>query len=189
MLSRSATHPLWLIGLLRIAFFVVLIALCAKIQIPVPGTPVPITLQVLSVLLAGMILGPIEGGISAAAYLGAIALGLPLDAYNHSAAALLSPTAGFLIGFVPGAMLAGLSWRVSKYRFFACLVAGIAGLAAIYGLGVAGLYRLSGLWVTAIALGAIPFLLVDAAKVMLASSLVMLGRESWLRWITPGLGR
>src|SRR6266849_884728 len=87
-------YPLWLIRVLRISLFTVLIAIAAKIAVPIPGTPVPITTQVLAVLLAGMSLGPIEGAISVIAYVGAIALGLPLDAKGIGALALVSPTAG-----------------------------------------------------------------------------------------------
>src|SRR4051812_14099048 len=96
----SRHYPLWVIRVLRIVLFTVLITIAARVSIPVPGTPVPITMQVLSVLLAGMVLGPVEGGLSVVAYVGAIAAGVPLDAKGFGAASLISPTAGFLIGFI-----------------------------------------------------------------------------------------
>jgi biotin transport system substrate-specific component len=194
MLTLTKTSPAWLLRVLRIAFFMALIAVCAKIKIAIPGTPVPITLQVLSVLLAGMVAGPVEGGLSVLGYLGLIAIGLPLDANSRGALALLGPTAGFLIGFVPCAALSGLvrftPAKYAQYQFFVCVGAGLLGLVVLYFFGTLGLLPFAGgSWIGAFGLGAVPFIVIDVAKVFLAASMVILGRESWLRWITPGMGQ
>ena len=96
-LARAAT----------IAFFAALTALTARITIHLPFTPVPITLQVMVVLLAGLALGAKDGALSQIAYVASIALGLPFDANALGAAAFASPTAGYLIGFIAGAFVAG----------------------------------------------------------------------------------
>jgi len=65
-----------------IAFFAALTALTARVMIPLPFTPVPVTLQVLAVLLAGLALGAWAGAASQLTYLTAIAAGLPLSAWG-----------------------------------------------------------------------------------------------------------
>ena len=101
--NRAAGLPVRVAG---IAAFTALTALAARITIETGG-PVPFTLQVLPTLLAGLVLGWRDGALSQIAYVGMIALGLPLDARAIGAAALVGPTAGFLIGFIPAAAVAG----------------------------------------------------------------------------------
>jgi biotin transport system substrate-specific component len=82
----------------------------ALVSLPVPGSPVPVTLQTLAVLAAGILLGPRQGVLAVAAYLLAGALGLPLFAGGAAGpAVLLGPTGGFLFGFLPAALVAA-SW-------------------------------------------------------------------------------
>jgi biotin transport system substrate-specific component len=171
--------PLWLLRTLRITLFAVGLLVCTQIRIPVPGTPVPITLQTLWVLLMGMALGPREAAVSVVAYWGLIAAG----ADGRGVAAFSSPTAGYLLGFLPGAVIAGLAWRApQRWKFALSLLCGFLGVVAVFALGVTGLFLLTGDWWTAFMRGAIPFIVVDFGKVLLAASLVKLGQESWLRW-------
>jgi biotin transport system substrate-specific component len=174
--------PGWLVRALRILFFAALVAISAKIAINAPGTPVPITLQTLAVLLTGFALGPLEGAVSIAAYLGLIAGGVPVDARSLGSAALVSPTAGYLLGFVPGVIIAGLAQPARRHKMALMLLTGGAAIAVIYVCGAGGLYRVLGTWPAAIMAGVIPFIFVDFGKVLLAAALVRLGRESWLRW-------
>ena len=88
------------------------VSFAARVSIPVPGSPVPQSLQTLAVVLSGMWLGPIWGPIAMLFYIGAGAAGLPLFADGASGAAVLrGPTAGYLVGFVIGAGIAGWSRR------------------------------------------------------------------------------
>jgi len=168
---------------LRIAFFTVVILIGAQVRILLPGTPVPFTLQTLGVLLAGMALGPMEGVASVIGYLGLVALGID----GRGVAAFASPTAGFLFGFVPGAFIAGLAWRVQEQvRFGLSVVCGLLGVAAVFALGMTWLANYTHSWEAAFMAGVVPFIFVDFGKVLLAASLVRLGRESWLRWFTLG---
>ena len=128
------------------------------------------------VLLAGLVLGPRVGAASQLAYLATIAAGLPLDAKALGLAALTGPTAGYLIGFVPAAFLAG--WLAEKLpatrasRFLAAL----AGVGIIYVAGVAWLAPAVGSLRTAWMLGVAPFILIDLGKALVAAAVAESGR-------------
>ena len=84
------------------------LAVSARVSVPVPGSPVPQSLQTLAVVLVGAFLGPVRGGVAIGIYLilGAIGLGVFADGasgYDH----LVGPTAGYLIGFVVAAVVVG----------------------------------------------------------------------------------
>jgi biotin transport system substrate-specific component len=167
------SHLLQLIG---IALFVTFTALAARVTIPLPFTPVPITLQVMAVLLSGLVLGSKAGAASQLVYLVTIAAGLPLDANALGLAALGGPTAGYLIGFVPAAFVAG--WLAEQLpdrragRFFAAL----AGVAVIYIAGVVWLAPAVGGLRTAWKLGVAPFILFDLGKALIAATVAESGR-------------
>jgi biotin transport system substrate-specific component len=153
-----------------IAFFAALTGLSARVTIPF--LPIPFTLQVFVVLLAGLTLGARGGALSQAAYVGAISAGLPLDARMLGPAVWLQPTAGYLIGFVAAAYLVGwladqLSGRLRGAQLFACL----AGIACIYFFGVLWLsfFFLRGDVMKGILVGAAPFVVVDSIKAMMAA--------------------
>src|SRR5689334_20832837 len=86
-----------------------LIALSARVAIPLPFSPVPVTGQTFAVLLVGAALGRRRGAAAVIAYLAEGAAGLPVFAGpNAGPAVLLGPTGGYLFGFIPGAWLCGL---------------------------------------------------------------------------------
>lgn len=178
MLSTTASrlrtsHLAQLIG---IALFVAFTALTARITIPLPFTPVPITLQVMAVLLAGLVLGPKAGAASQLVYLGAIAAGLPLDARALGPAALSGPTAGYLIGFAPAAFVTGwLAKKLSATRANRFLAA-LAGVLVIYAAGVAWLAPTVGGLRAAWMLGVAPFILADLVKAVVAAAVAESGR-------------
>src|ERR1700754_2304504 len=78
--------------------FAAAVAAASQIAIPLPFTPVPITLQPMLVILAGMLLGPVEGAASMTLYLAAGALGLPVftPLGPTGVARFLGPTGGYL---------------------------------------------------------------------------------------------
>jgi len=161
-----------------VALFVAFTALTARVTIPLPFTPVPITLQVMAVLLSGLVLGPRAGAASQLVYLAAIAAGLPLDARALGAAALAGPTAGYLIGFVPAAFVTGwLAQKLSGTRA-SRFVAALAGVAVIYAVGVAWLAPIVGGLGAAWTLGVAPFVLIDLGKALVAALVAESGR--WL---------
>jgi biotin transport system substrate-specific component len=164
------------VRLAGIVLFAAFTALTARVTIPLPFTPVPITLQVMVVLLAGLVLGSEAGAVSQLAYLAAIAAGLPLDARGTGSMALFCPTAGYLVGFAPAAFACGwIAERLSDTRasrFFAALV----GLGVIYVAGLAWLATMVGGLRTAWALGVAPFIVIDLGKAVIAAAVAESGR-------------
>ncbi len=183
---RSLAFPRTLQGQLFLATgFACLTALGALVQIPM--WPVPITLQVLFVLLSGLVLGSRLGALSQMEYLAIGFAGAPVFTQGKSGLiALLGPTGGYLVGFVLGAYLAGLVAesiaRPGRVRFF---VAGLVGTAGIYlcgmvwlatwfaiGRGTNWIVELGSAW----QFGVLPFLAVDAGKALVASAVTLSGR-------------
>jgi biotin transport system substrate-specific component len=118
-----------------VALFAVLTAVGAFIRAPVPG--VPFTLQVPAVLLAGVALGPWLGAASQVAYIAVGLLGLPVFASGGGPGYLLTPTFGFLVGFVAAAFVTGLLAGDPAHSGTPRLIAAlIVGIAAIYLVGV-----------------------------------------------------
>jgi len=159
----------------------------AQIAIPLGFTPVPITFQVLAVLLSGLTLGSRWGAISQMQYLALGALGLPVFAgLSGGPAAFFGPSAGYLIGFVPGAFIVGWVFeRMGERSRFGAWVAGIAGVCAIYLCGASWLavwlsmFSSKGLTMhTVWALGIAPFIGIDLLKAIAASGLAVGGRAS-----------
>jgi biotin transport system substrate-specific component len=159
-----------------IALFAAFSALTARVTLPLPFTPVPVTLQVMASLLAGLVLGPRGGAISQLVYLAAVAAGLPLDARGLGPAALFGPTAGYLMGFVPAAFVTG--WLAERLwgAWVGAFVAALAGVAVIYACGLAWLAPSVGSLGAAWALGAAPFILIDLGKALVAAAVASSGR-------------
>jgi biotin transport system substrate-specific component len=166
-----------------------LTAAAAQVGTPIPGTPVPLTLQPLVVLLGGAALGARLGASSQVLYLTLGIAGLPVFAavpgLPQGALRLLGPTGGFLLAFPAAAFLAGaLAERGWDRRWFTAAIAMLAGLAAIYAGGIAGLMAMAGLtFAEALAGGAGLFLAADAIKVAVAAALLpaawfLLGRRA-----------
>ncbi len=124
----------WIYRLASAGAFTLLTIIAARVSIPMQ--PVPFTLQPLAVILAGLILGGRDGALSQIAYLALIALNLPVDANHLGAAALVGPTAGYLFGFVAGALVAGLLVERGSLRLWQRWIAGIVGIAVIYVFGL-----------------------------------------------------
>ncbi len=170
VIAREHTRALRIAAVL---LFGLATALSARVAIPLPFTPVPLTLQVLVVLLSGLALGSRGGFLAQVAYLQMILLGAPLTAAGLGGpAAFISPTAGYLWAFPVGAALAGLIVERYGKSLLVHLVAGLAGLAAVYTGGLLWLTGYSGSLQQAWKLGVAPFVAPDAVKVTLAASLM-----------------
>lgn len=146
-----------------IALFAALTAVGGFISIPF--YPVPLTLQVFFVLLSGTILGKKLGALSQIVYLGLGAIGAPVfHNFTGGIGILLGPTGGFLIGFIPGAYVAGLVYERfnnGKIRFSGLMLS----LAPIYATGILWLSFITGMSIEkAILVGGIPFIPGDFVK-------------------------
>lgn len=97
----------------------IFIALSAQIAIPVPFSPVPITLQTFAVILIGALLGSRLAVLAVLTYLIEGALGLPVFAHAHAGFVhLFGATGGYLLGFIPAAWVTGLLAERHKEKGF-----------------------------------------------------------------------
>ena len=152
------------------SLFAALTAIGAFIKIPIPINPVPITLQVFFVLLAGLVLGARWGGTSMVVYVMLGVIGLPVFSGGSSGLGiLLGPTGGYIIGFVAGAFVTGLIYNKANDSKTATIGAMIGGLAVIYLPGVMQLSFVANMTLQqAVAVGMLPFLIGDAIKIVAA---------------------
>ncbi len=156
-----------------IAAFALLTALGAFVRLPLPFTPVPITLQTFFVLTAGVYLGGRDAAASQLAYLGLGATGLPVFAGGVGPAALLGPTGGYLLAFPLAAWLVGSLVRPGT-RATRALAAFLGATALIFAFGAGWLTQLAGMDpARALALGVLPFLPGAALKIAAATALTV----------------
>ena len=120
----------------------IFVGLTAQVSIPLPFTPVPLTLQTFSVLLVGAALGSVRGVCSMALYLLAGVAGVPWFADQQSGWAFAS--FGYIVGFVAAAWLVGwLAERGADRRVVPTIGMMALGNVVIYLFGVAGLMVLA----------------------------------------------
>lgn len=150
--------------------FAATMAVAAQIAIPIPGTPVPFTLQPLAVVLAGLWLGPAAGAASMVLYLLVGALGAPVFSPIGAPGVLrlIGPTGGYLLAAPAAAAVAGLIGRRFP-AFGGRLLGAFLGIATLYLGGVAQLEVLTGSLERAAAMGTTPFILADLGKVVVAA--------------------
>jgi len=153
---------------------VTLMAISARVSIWLPFSPVPLTLQVLVVVLSGFALGSRRGALAQLLYLQAILFGAPASASAVvGPAALVGPTAGYLWSFPIAAFLAGwMANRVVGKPSVNRVLGGLAALAVIYVMGMAWLSRFAGGWAQAWQWGGAPFVIADLAKILLAAAVL-----------------
>ena len=150
-----------------------LIAIAAQVAIPLPFTPVPLTLQPLAVILVGVALGSTRGAAAAALYLLEGFGGLPVFAQGHGGAIwLVGATAGYLFSYPLAAFVAGF---VSERGWGSTVVRATSGM--LLALGVIYLGGWSWLAVltdprSAYVAGVAPFLLADIVKVAIGAALL-----------------
>jgi biotin transport system substrate-specific component len=144
----------------------------AQVSIPLPFTPVPISLQTFTVLLSGAALGPVRGGLGMALYLVAGVAGVPWFSEQRSGWDFAS--FGYIVGFVVAAILVGaLARRGADRSVLGTVGMMAAGNLVIYALGVPWLMASIGVDLAkGLELGVWPFLIGDALKIALAAGLL-----------------
>lgn len=154
------------------ALFASLTAVGAYMKIPLPLTPVPVTMQVFFVLLAGCMLGSRWGTISMIVYLLLGIVGFPVFAGGASGLGVLfGPTGGYLIGFIFAAFVTGkLSETLSQRSALKNVLCMIIGLFIIYVFGALRLMSVAHLtFQQTIVAGVLPFIIGDLVTLLLAA--------------------
>ena len=172
-------------------FTALIIALGLVPPIPMPLVPVPLTLQTFGVMLAGLILGPTRAGLVLLLYVMIALLGLPvLPGGRAGLAVLAGPTAGFLLGMIPGAVLTGWlalvlnrndnlkagshsrgaltstpSWQIARYAFAAM----VGGIVLVYAIGIPWLALVTKVGLTKACWAMVVFLPGDVLKALVAA--------------------
>jgi len=158
-----------------------LIAISAQVAIPVPFSPVPMTLQPLALVLVGACLGSLRGSAAASLYLLEGLSGLPVFAQGHAGVlALVGPTAGYLYAYPAATWVAGFfSERGWNRSFLTTAAAMIAALGVIYLGGWSWLAGPMGMGASrAFTIGVAPFVLADLVKVGIALVLLPAAQRS-----------
>src|SRR5712692_399381 len=155
------------------------VALCARITLPLPFTPVPLTLQNFGVLLVGLMLGSRRGFAVLALYLAEGAVGMPV--FNPTGpgglAQLLGPTGGFLLAYPLVAGLAGWIMERGERTFARAAAAGVLAEVVLFAGGISWLAVLTHSFAQAVRFGLYWFVFAEVIKVMLAAAIA----KGWQR--------
>jgi len=156
----------------RVSLSCLFAALCAAgafITIPIPGSPVPVVVQNLFVVLAGLLLGPLGGGSAVLLFICLGALGFPVFSGGRGGLAhLAGPTGGYILGYLVAAVLDG--FIAKKRGLLRCAIGSALGFISILAIGVVRLKLLKNVdWTKALAAGVLPFLPGDAIKAVICA--------------------
>lgn len=166
---------------MSLLFALLLWAAAAAGRIPIPGTPVGITLQTFVLMLAALSLNWREAGGAVVLYLLAGAAGLPVFSGGMSTLALVGPSAGFLFGFLPGVIVTSLlkgkarstgarGYWLTAARYFGASLVGC--VVIVYAFGVSIQAMLTHVPLGAVALASLGFAGGDLLKAVVASAAV-----------------
>jgi len=167
MKNRSVIFPY-----IMCALFAALTAVCSQIMIPLPFTPVPINLALLAVWICGGLLGAKKAAISMLVYILLGAVGVPVFVgFNAGLGALAGPTGGYIIGYLPSAVVMGLVVANTVHKnYFITIVRGLPAMAVCYACGTAWFMITTGTGlIESLILCVIPFIPGDVLKVVAAS--------------------
>ena len=153
-----------------LALGVLLLTLASKVQ--VPFWPVPMTLQLLAVLMIGATAGARLGAATVLAWLALGAVGVPVFATGAGPAYMAGPTGGYLAGFFAAAAAVGyLADRGHGRTIVSAVLMLLIGVAIIYALGLGWLAILFGAE-KAVAVGLMPFVPAEVLKVALGTAIL-----------------
>jgi len=169
-----------LLGIVYASMFGAVTAIGAFIAIPLPFSPVPITLQTLFLFLAAALLGGRLGAMSQVVYIALGIIGLPVFAGGKAGfGVLLGPSGGYLYGFVIGAFISGSLIALKEKPGIAwIMISLVSAVAAIYACGVIQLSAVASLSLEkSLLIGALPFLPGDAVKIIAAALIAVKVRD------------
>jgi len=156
------------------------VALCARVTVPLPFTPVPLTLQNCGVLLVGLVLGSRRGFAALALYLAEGMMGLPV--FNPTGpggvAQLLGPTGGFLMAYPFVAGLAGLLMERGRKTFASAAVSGLLAEVLLFASGLSWLAIWTGSVKRATQFGLYWFVFGEVIKILIAAAVAVRVRRT-----------
>jgi len=158
------------VPVLQIVLGALVLAVSAQVKIPLPGTPVPATLQSIAVLLIGMMLSSYTAIGASALYVSFGMAGLPV--FAAGSAGLFGPTGGYLVGFVLTAGVTAWVRGNDRTAMTRLILAGAIGLAVLFLCGVTWLAFWIGSLKAAIIAGLLPFAAKGVVELLLAASAV-----------------
>jgi len=149
------------------------VAVCAHITVPLPFTPVPLTVQNFGVLLVGLLLGSRRGFAALTLYLAEGAMGMPV--FNPTGpggiAQLMGATGGFLLAYPLVAWLAGYVMERGRKSFARAAIGGFLGEAVLFTGGLSWLAILTHSVAQAFRWGLYWFVFAEVIKVMVAAGI------------------
>lgn len=150
------------------AVFAAIIAVCSILSIPIGE--VPVTLQTFAVCLAAAMLGWRRGFLAVLVYLLLGAVGVPVFAgMSGGLGILMGPTGGYLIGFLPAAIIIGLVAEKTARRALPLTLAMVGGVLACYAFGTVWFMVVTGTgFIEALLMCVVPFIAFDAVKIAVA---------------------
>ena len=154
-----------------IALMTAVTCVLGPLSIPLPFSPVPISLTNFAIFLAIFVLGMKSGTISFIIYLLLGAIGVPVfSSFRGGLQVLAGPTGGYLIGFIFLALIMGFALDHFDRKLVPTLIGMIIGMAVCYAFGTVWLAKLLSLsFKEGLMMGVIPYLAGDAAKIIIAA--------------------
>lgn len=159
------------------SFFV---AVCAQVAVPLPFTPVPLTLQNFGVLVVGLLLGSRRGFAALTLYLLEGAFGLPVFSMGGGIGHLLGPTGGFLMAYPLVAFIAGWIYERGSGRFAWAALSSVIAELVLFAGGLSWLAVLTHSTSLAIKYGLYWFVFAEVIKVLMAAAVA----SRWRRRIS-----
>jgi len=171
VLSRGGRALHWAEQVAIVIAASLFVALCARVTLPLPFTPVPLTLQNFGVLLVGLTLGSRRGFAALALYLVEGASGMPVfnPAGPGGVAQLLGATGGFLLAYPFVAGLAGWIMERGKASFARAAAAGVLAEIVLFAGGLSWLAVLTHSFAQAVRFGLYWFVFAEVIKIMMAA--------------------
>lgn len=158
-------------NLTLIALMAAVICVLGPLSIPLPFSPVPISLTNLAVYFTIYVLRTKRAAVSYLLYLLIGLVGVPVfSAFTGGPGKLLGPTGGYLIGFLFMSIISGLFIDKWEKNLALCILGMILGTAVCYLFGTLWLGYQAGLtFEKALAAGVIPFIPGDLAKILISA--------------------
>ena len=154
-----------------IALMTAVTCVLGPLSIPLPFSPVPISLTNFAIFLAIFVLGMKSGTISFIIYLLLGAIGVPVfSSFRGGLQVLAGPTGGYLIGFIFLALIMGFALDHFDRKLVPTIIGMIIGMAVCYAFGTVWLAKLLSLsFKEGLMMGVIPYLPGDVAKIISAA--------------------